>query len=96
MNHSIQVAGICYGCVDPKVTFFWIFSSCLVLAVTKVSADAVDPLDAFMQQVKSGKALDTTTRSKLKRRLLEARKEHMRVVKLADLARPSSLPPLQR
>ncbi|XP_039254169.2 kanadaptin-like [Styela clava] len=61
---------------------------------TKMNADSVDPLDAFMQQVKSGKALDTTTRAKLKRRLFEAKKEYMRVSKLADLARPSSMPPL--
>lgn len=61
---------------------------------TKMNADSVDPLDAFMQQVKAGKALDTTTRAKLKHRLFEAKKEHMRVSKLADIARPSSMPAL--
>ena len=49
-----------------------------------------------MMQVKSGKTLDSMTRTKLKRRLFEARKESSRLHKLAEIARPASLPSLAR
>ncbi|CAK8693215.1 unnamed protein product [Clavelina lepadiformis] len=63
--------------------------------VTTTSAESSDPLEDFMVQVKSGRTLDSLTRSKLKLRLFEVRKESARLTKLAEIARPASLPPLQ-
>jgi len=49
-----------------------------------------------MKQVKAGSTLDSITRSKMKRRLIEARKELSRLAKLAEIARPASMPPVTR
>ena len=58
--------------------------------------DCEDPLEAFMRNVKEGRTLDSQTRKKLKFRLLEARKESIRLAKLADIARPANLPKLDK
>ena len=68
----------------------------LFSAATKTDPDCDDPLEAFMRNVKAGKALDSQTRKKLKFRLLEARKESLRLTKLADIARPVNLPKLNK
>uniref|UniRef100_H2YR94 FHA domain-containing protein n=1 Tax=Ciona savignyi TaxID=51511 RepID=H2YR94_CIOSA len=64
--------------------------------VTQSKPDMEDPLEAFMQEVRAGRTLDSSTRSKLKQRLFAARKESARLGKLAAIARPSSLPPLNK
>nr|CAB3266293.1 kanadaptin [Phallusia mammillata] len=62
----------------------------------RTKGNVEDPLEEFMQQVKSGNTLDSITRSKLKHRLIEARKESARLSKLAEIARPISLPPVNQ
>nr|XP_026694178.1 LOW QUALITY PROTEIN: kanadaptin [Ciona intestinalis] len=61
---------------------------------TKSKEMGEDPLEAFMQQVKAGKTLDSLTRSKLKQKLFNMKKESGRLCKLAAIARPASLPAL--
>ena len=53
-----------------------------------LESDDVDALDAFMQSIKSG-AMDTKTRIKLKRELLDLQKEYKRVEKLMNIAKPN-------
>merc|ERR1712080_532627 len=43
-----------------------------------------------------GRSLDTKTRIKLKTRLQELKKEQLKVQRLADVARPANLPPIQK
>ena len=64
--------------------------------VTKVSKDDEDSLQAFMRNIKEGRALDTNTRSKLKAQLINLRKEVLMWHRLAELARPVSMPALER
>ena len=52
---------------------------------------AEDPLDAFMKQVKQGKALDSITRSKMHREKAELVKELAKYDKLAKLSAPAKL-----
>ena len=52
---------------------------------------AEDPLDAFMKQVKQGKALDSITRSKMHREKAELVKELVKYDKLAKLSAPAKL-----
>ncbi len=53
-----------------------------------LQSDDVDALDAFMKSIKSG-AMDTKTRIKLKRELLDLQKELKRVEKLMTIAKPN-------
>ena len=52
---------------------------------------AEDPLDAFMKQVKQGKALDSITRSKMHREKAVLAKELAKYDKLAKLSAPVKL-----
>jgi len=52
---------------------------------------AEDPLDAFMKQVKQGKALDSITRSKMHREKAVLAKELAKYDKLAKLSAPAKL-----
>ncbi|XP_038078519.1 kanadaptin-like [Patiria miniata] len=68
-------------------------------AVSKSSAASVvedDSLDAFMESIKSGKTLDKTWRARLKLRLIELRKEQARLTRLVEIAKPASMPALQK
>ncbi|XP_029651248.2 kanadaptin [Octopus sinensis] len=53
------------------------------------SNDDLDALDAYMNSIKSG-MMDTKTRLKLKRRLLELRPQEQRLRKLMNIAKPVS------
>lgn len=66
-----------------------------ILAQASADVEGLDALDAYMTSIKSG-AMDTKTRMKLKRDLIELRKEELRLQKMANIARPPSLPPLKK
>ena len=55
-----------------------------------------DSLDAFMAGIKSGKTMDKTWRAKLKLQLIELRKEQSRLVRLVNIAKPTSMPALKK
>ena len=55
----------------------------------EMTKNSDDPLDAFMKQVKSGKALDSITRSKMHREKAEIQKEIAKFDKLAKLSAPA-------
>ena len=63
-------------------------------AAAMETSDDMDALDAYMNTIKSG-VMDTKTRMKLKRRLLELRPQEQRLRKLVNLTRPASLPELK-
>ncbi|XP_022090980.1 kanadaptin-like [Acanthaster planci] len=66
---------------------------------SKSSASAVlqdDSLDAFMESIQGGKTLDKTWRAKLKLRLIELKKEQARLSRLVDIAKPATMPALQK
>lgn len=54
----------------------------------------IDALDAYMNAIKSG-MMDTKTKMKLKRQLMELKQEEQRVRKLVNIAKPASLPELK-
>lgn len=60
-----------------------------------MEADDVDALDAYMSAIKSG-MMDTKTKMKLKRQLMELRQEEQKVRKLVNIAKPASLPEMKR
>ena len=55
----------------------------------EMTKNSDDPLDAFMKQVKSGKALDSITRSKMHREKAEIQKQIAKFDKLAKLSAPA-------
>ena len=55
----------------------------------EMTKNSDDPLDAFMKQVKSGKALDSITRSKMHREKAEIQKEIAKFDRLAKLSAPA-------
>ncbi|KAL3874661.1 hypothetical protein ACJMK2_037643 [Sinanodonta woodiana] len=64
----------------------------------KAKADAaayeneeVDALDAYMSAIKGG-VMDTKTKMKLKRQLMELKQEEMKLSKLVKIAKPASMP----
>lgn len=57
--------------------------------------DGVDALDAYMSAIKSG-AMDTKTKMKLKRQLLELKKEEQKLQKIINVAKPAAMPELKR
>lgn len=59
-----------------------------------MEADDVDALDAYMSAIKSG-MMDTKTKMKLKRQLMELKQEEQKVRKLINVAKPTSLPELK-
>ena len=59
-----------------------------------MEADDVDALDAYMLAIKSG-MMDTKTKMKLKRQLMELKQEEQKVRKLVNIAKPASLPELK-
>ncbi|XP_070577176.1 kanadaptin-like [Ptychodera flava] len=59
-------------------------------------AGSEDALDAFMKSIKEGKGTDKVSRSKLKLKLFDLRKEKARLEKLMKIAKPTVLPPLVR
>ncbi|XP_061172890.1 kanadaptin-like [Saccostrea echinata] len=56
--------------------------------------EGMDALDAYMSAIKSG-VMDTKTKMKLKRQLLELRKEAQKLQKLINVAKPAALPELK-
>ncbi|XP_060592039.1 kanadaptin-like [Ruditapes philippinarum] len=56
-----------------------------------MESDDVDALDAYMSAIKSG-MMDTKTKMKFKRQLLELKQEEQKVRKLVNIAKPASLP----
>ncbi|XP_033627027.1 kanadaptin-like [Asterias rubens] len=69
------------------------------IAVTDKKSPSVvedDSLDAFMAGIKSGKTMDKTWRAKLKLQLIELRKEQSRLVRLVNIAKPTSMPALKK
>ncbi|XP_053408761.1 kanadaptin-like [Mercenaria mercenaria] len=56
-----------------------------------MESDDVDALDAYMSAIKSG-MMDTKTKMKFKRQLLELKQEEQRIRKLVNIAKPASLP----
>ncbi|XP_063907034.1 kanadaptin [Zophobas morio] len=57
------------------------------------SSAEVDPLDSFMMELKQSKPSKQTV-NKLKADLVKLKQEHANVIKLVNIARPASLPPL--
>lgn len=55
-----------------------------------------DSLEAFMQTIKSGSAKDKLSRSKLKLKLYDLKKEKLRLEKLIKIAKPAALPELKK
>ncbi len=53
-----------------------------------MQSDDIDALDAFMKSIKSG-VMDTKTRIRLKRELLDLQKDFKRVEKLMNVAKPN-------
>ncbi|XP_022335105.1 kanadaptin-like [Crassostrea virginica] len=56
--------------------------------------DGMDALDAYMSAIKSG-AMDTKTKMKLKRQLLELRKEEQKLQRMVNVAKPAALPDIK-
>lgn len=57
--------------------------------------DGMDALDAYMSAIKSG-VMDTKTKMKLKRQLLELKKEEQKLQRMVNVAKPAALPDLKR
>lgn len=57
--------------------------------------DDIDALDAYMSAIKSG-VMDTKTKMKLKRRLMELKQEELKLKKLVNIAKPADMPELKR
>jgi len=80
-----------------QITLVLVFSTLIttMLVTEKASMEdsGVDALDAFMMSMKSG-GMDSRTRMELKRRAVELRQQQTQLQRLAALARPCSLPPL--
>lgn len=55
----------------------------------------MDALDAYMSAIKSG-VMDTKTKMKLKRQLLELKKEEQKLQRMVNVAKPAALPDLKR
>lgn len=67
----------------------------MYVAETEALQDSgMDELDAYMTAIKSG-SLDTKTRTAIKRRLVDAKREQQRLQKLANIAKPA-MPQLTR
>ncbi|OQR69107.1 coiled-coil protein-like [Tropilaelaps mercedesae] len=64
-------------------------------AANKVSGDAVDTLDSFMQQLKADHVLDNAKRSQLKLELARLLTERIRLIRLINIVKPTKLPPLR-
>lgn len=58
-----------------------------------MESDDIDALDAYMSAIKSG-MMDTKTKMKLKRQLLELKQEEQRLRRLVNIAKPASMPEL--
>lgn len=56
--------------------------------------DGMDALDAYMSAIKSG-VMDTKTKMKLKRQLLELKKEEQKLQRMVNVAKPAALPDLK-
>lgn len=56
--------------------------------------EGLDALDLFMANIKSG-AMDTKTKMSLKRRMFDLKQEQMKLQKLANVAKPASLPTIR-
>ncbi|KAK3608661.1 hypothetical protein CHS0354_042673 [Potamilus streckersoni] len=54
-------------------------------------SEEVDALDAYMSAIKGG-VMDTKTKMKLKRQLMELKQEEMKLSKLVKIAKPASMP----
>ena len=59
-----------------------------------MESEEMDALDAYMTAIKSG-AMDTKTKLKLKRQLLELRQEEQKLRRLVNIAKPAALPDLK-
>lgn len=57
--------------------------------------EGMDALDAYMSAIKSG-VMDTKTKMKLKRQLLELKKEEQKLQRMVNVAKPAALPDLKR
>jgi hypothetical protein len=57
--------------------------------------DGLDALDAYMSAIRSG-AMDTKTKMKLKRQLLELKREEQKLQKMINVAKPAAMPELKR
>ncbi|XP_071079378.1 kanadaptin-like [Haliotis cracherodii] len=58
-------------------------------------SEEVDALDAYMSAIKSG-VMDTKTKMKLKRQLIELKQEEQKLRRLVNLAKPAALPELKK
>ncbi|KAG0410573.1 hypothetical protein HPB47_012310, partial [Ixodes persulcatus] len=63
-------------------------------AAKEAEADAEDSLEAFMSSLKSKTLADKSQRSKLRQELATLLQERTRLVRLANVAKPTHLPPL--
>lgn len=59
-----------------------------------MESEEVDALDAYMSAIKSG-MMDTKTKMKLKRQLMELKQEEQKVRKLVNIAKPAALPEIK-
>ncbi|KAK3093167.1 hypothetical protein FSP39_012127 [Pinctada imbricata] len=59
-----------------------------------LEAEEVDALDAYMSAIRSG-VMDTSTRMKLKRQLIELKQEEQKLRRLMNVAKPASLPEMK-
>ena len=59
-----------------------------------MESEEMDALDAYMTAIKSG-AMDTKTKLKLKRQLLELKQEEQKLRRLVNIAKPAALPDLK-
>ncbi|XP_060067559.1 kanadaptin-like [Ylistrum balloti] len=64
-------------------------------AAAAMTEGEVDALDAYMSAIKSG-MMDTKTKMKLKRQLMELKQEEQKTRKLVNIAKPAMLPELKR
>ncbi|XP_077990071.1 kanadaptin-like [Glandiceps talaboti] len=60
------------------------------------TASSEDALDAFMKSIKSGSGTDKVSRSKMKIKLFDLRKEQARLQRLIKLAMPTAMPELKQ
>jgi len=74
--------------------FFKVFESLFIDAAAMLDEEE-DALDAYMSAIKSG-MMDTKTKMKLKRQLMELKQEEGKVRRLVNIAKPASLPELKR
>uniref|UniRef100_T1IWV6 FHA domain-containing protein n=1 Tax=Strigamia maritima TaxID=126957 RepID=T1IWV6_STRMM len=61
----------------------------------KMGDKSGDSLDAYMSSISSDNYLDKTSRAASKLRLLQLRKEKLRLLQLVDIAKPTNLPELK-